>query len=120
MAVNETLALRDALREDGLELDAVILNALYPARFDERELGKLEEALDGVASPLARGAVRAALSEHARAESQREQVERLRAELDGPLIELPYLFCERLGPEQLAELAGALEPALGDPASTPG
>jgi anion-transporting ArsA/GET3 family ATPase len=114
MAVNETLALHDALEEDGLELEAVIVNALYPPRFDERELAKLEDALDGNASPLARSALRAALSEHARAASQREQLERLRSELGRPLLELPYLFCERLGPDQLVQLADALEPALED------
>jgi anion-transporting ArsA/GET3 family ATPase len=112
MAVNETLALREAISEIGLELAAVVLNSLYPARFTERELAELEAALDGSASPLARSAVRAALSEHARAESQREQVERLRAALEEPLIELPYLFRARIGPAELAELADALEPSL--------
>jgi anion-transporting ArsA/GET3 family ATPase len=117
MAVNETLALDAAIGELGLELAAVVLNAVYPARFDERELTKLEEALAAATTPLARSAVRAALSEHARAESQFEQVERLRSELDRPLIELPYLFCERVGPEELGQLTDVLEPALTDEAS---
>ena len=58
MPVNETLSLRDALDEDGLELDAVIVNALYPARFDDAEAGELAAALTATRSPA--GAQRAA------------------------------------------------------------
>ncbi len=108
MAVNETLALRDALREDALDLDAVILNARYPDRFRARELSQLDRALADAASPLARSALRAALSEHARAHSQSEQVERLVQGLGAPTVELPYLFCERLERAELFVLADEL------------
>ena len=112
MAVNETLALLDALADDGLALDAVILNAVYPPRFANGEVERLGEALASARSPLARSALRAALSEHARAGAQQEQRARLAAGLDCPLVELPYVFCDRLGPEQLAALAAALEAGL--------
>ena len=57
MPVNETLWLRDELRTDGLALDAVIVNALYPDRFsdDEREL--LERARGRSRSPLTSAAL---------------------------------------------------------------
>jgi anion-transporting ArsA/GET3 family ATPase len=115
MAVNETLALQDALDEEGLALDGVILNAVYPARFAEPEVERLADALAASESPLARSALRAALSEHARAESQREQHDRLLDGLDCPVVELPYVFCERIGPDQLQELAAFLGDGLAAP-----
>ena len=116
MPVNETLWLHDELRTDGLALDAVIVNALYPDRFsdDEREL--LERARSRSRSPLTSAALGAALSEHARARSQAEQHQRLRDALgaDGPpLVTLPYLFAEEIGPGELEQLADA----LGEPAA---
>jgi anion-transporting ArsA/GET3 family ATPase len=112
MAVNETFALADELAEEELGLDAVILNALYPARFTEREVARLEDALTQDGSPRARSALRAALSEHARADSQREQAARLQHGLSVAPLELPYLFCDRLQRRQLEELADRLEDAL--------
>jgi anion-transporting ArsA/GET3 family ATPase len=112
MPVNETVVLHDALDEDGLELAAVILNALYPARFDDAEAGELAAALTQTRSPLARSALGAALSEHARAGTQREQRRRLERELGLPLIELPYVFCEHLGRDELERLADVLGASL--------
>ena len=118
MPVNETLWLHDELRTDGLALDAVIVNALYPDRFsdDEREL--LERARSRSRSALTNAALGAALSEHARARAQAEQHHRLREALGPvgpPLITLPYLFAEEIGPGELQLLADA----LGEPASRP-
>ncbi len=112
MPVNETLSLRDALEREGLALELVIANAVYPARFGDDQVGTLERALDDAQEPLARAAVRAALSEHARAETQSMQLERLRGGLNsgGRMIELPFLFSEGVGRaelETLAELLGA-------------
>jgi anion-transporting ArsA/GET3 family ATPase len=112
MAVNETFVLAAALAEEQLELDVVVVNALYAARFDDAELARLQKADASTRSPLARSAVRAALSEHARAQSQREQLTRLCEGLVLPPLELPYLFCERLGREQIEQLAAVLEPQL--------
>ena len=112
MAVNETLALGSALDEEELALDAVIVNALYPERFSTRELGLLQRADAATDSAVARSALRAALSEHARGRAQREQMARLVDGLRSAPLVLPYLFCDRLGREQLQALAGALEPQL--------
>jgi hypothetical protein len=112
MPVNETLWLRDALAQDSLELDAVFVNALYPARFDRDEASELERALEGAQSPLARAAVRAALSEHARAADQRDQQARLSEGLGARLIELPYMFSEELSQPELELLADALAAGL--------
>jgi anion-transporting ArsA/GET3 family ATPase len=112
MPVNETLWLRDALQTDGLALDAVIVNARYPERFTSAERRKLERAQDHAATPLAGAALAAALSEHARAGAQAEQTERLHEGLGMPLLELPYLFAEQVGPAELDLLAGALDRGL--------
>jgi anion-transporting ArsA/GET3 family ATPase len=112
MPVNETLTLAGELARDELTLDLVIVNALYPARFDADEIAALESALSRTRSKLARSALRAALSEHARAATQRDQRDRLRVCSDGRLAELPYVFADHLGVVELERLAGALEAAL--------
>ena len=112
MPVNETLVLCDAVEREQLALDLVVLNGLYPVRFDTGEVGQLAEALERSRSALSRSALRAALAEHARAETQREQQARLKAELNGRLVELPYVFTEQLGPRQVEGLADALELTL--------
>jgi anion-transporting ArsA/GET3 family ATPase len=108
MPVNETLGLREELEREGLGLDAVIVNALYPARFDAAEAGELACAARRNLSPPAQAAILAALSEHARAEVQDEQVRRLREGLGFEPITLPFVFAEEVGTAELEELAGAL------------
>ncbi|HEY6399206.1 MAG TPA: ArsA family ATPase [Solirubrobacteraceae bacterium] len=112
MPVNETLWLSDALARDDLVLDAVIINAVYPSRFHADELADLGAALAKTRSPLARSALRAAQSEHARVAIQREQQERLQEGLEVPLVPLPYLFAEQLGRAELDALADELESGL--------
>ncbi len=109
MPVNETLSLRDALVQDGLDLDAVIVNALYPPRFAPKEIRELSGALEQIDAPIARGALTAALSEHARGIAQREQRDRLSDGLGLDLIELPYLFADHIARAELELLADALQ-----------
>jgi anion-transporting ArsA/GET3 family ATPase len=108
MPVNETIGLRQALKEDGLELDLVIVNALYPARFGPDDLEELTAALGRARSRQSRSALRAALSEQARVQIQQKQRARLQAEIGGRLADLPYVFAEQVGPEQLGQLADTL------------
>jgi anion-transporting ArsA/GET3 family ATPase len=112
MPVNETLTLADEITRDELALDLVVVNALYPARFDASEIDELTGALARTRSPLARSALRAAVSEHARAATQREQRDRLGDHVNGRLTELPYVFTDHLGLPELEVLADALEAAL--------
>jgi anion-transporting ArsA/GET3 family ATPase len=114
MPVNETLSLREALEREGFELELVIANAVYPPRFEPGEVGKLERALSQSEEPLARAAVRAALSEHARWETQHAQLERLREglSLDGRILKLPFVFAEELGRVEIERLAALLEARL--------
>ena len=112
MPVNETMTLVDELAKDATALDLVIVNALYPARFAAEEISELNAALTRTRSALARSALRAALSEHARAATQREQRDRLSERVNGRLVELPYVFADRVGLPELEMLSGALEAAL--------
>jgi anion-transporting ArsA/GET3 family ATPase len=115
MPVNETLALRDALSDEDLPLDAVIVNALYPERFSARDSAKLRAALGRSASPTISAALGAALSEHARVQTQQLQLARLREGLATDVVTLPYLFCEQIGPPELEFLADLLEQGLPQP-----
>jgi anion-transporting ArsA/GET3 family ATPase len=117
MPVNETLWLRDALVAEGLGLDAVFVNARYPDRFREAERAQLERARAKATSPLAAAALAAALSEQSRAQMQSGQVSRLQDGLGMPLVELPYLFSEQVGPEELEQLADALDRGLREAAA---
>jgi anion-transporting ArsA/GET3 family ATPase len=112
MPINETLWLRDALAADHLPLDAVIVNALYPVRFPATERRRLEAARRRAGTPLAAAALRAALSQQSRSQSQREQLARLRDGLELEPLELPYLFAEQIGPAELEQLADALDIGL--------
>jgi anion-transporting ArsA/GET3 family ATPase len=111
MPVNETIELNDELAGDGLGLDLVIVNAVYPDRFDGAEAEQLAAVAVSSESSGTRGAVRAALSEHARAQTHAAQRARLTEELAAPVITLPYVFGEELGRGELEALADALQDA---------
>jgi anion-transporting ArsA/GET3 family ATPase len=109
MPVNETLWLAETLAGDGVALDAVIVNALYPERFstaDARRLTRARAAVNG--SALAGAALGASLSLQARAAGQREQLHRLAEGLGDDPLRLPYLFAEAFGRNELEALADAL------------
>ncbi len=114
MPVNETLSLREALQRDQLGLDAVIVNSVYPSRFAEGDVERLEQALGDRPSQPTRGALRAALSEHARGETQRGQLARLSdgLNMNGRVVQLPFVFADELGQRELDLLADALEASL--------
>ena len=89
----------------------MIVNALYPARFDDGQAGRSGRLCSGVLPARPRGPG-AALSEHARAAAQREQQARLADGLRLPLTPLPYVFADSFGPAELELLADALAAGL--------
>jgi anion-transporting ArsA/GET3 family ATPase len=108
MPVNESAALEHDLRtEVGIAVDRVYMNAVYPERFSSEEAERLARASDE-GDGVARAAVRAALSEHERARSQRAQLARLRRRVEAPVKTLPFLFEPELGVESARRLAGRL------------
>ena len=113
MPVNETLMLRDTLkRELRLKLDRIVVNGLYPERFGPRHRTALARALEGAGTSLQRAALRAALSEHARAKGQREQLARLEEATGREPARLPFVFRPELGREEFDSLSRVLEEEL--------
>jgi anion-transporting ArsA/GET3 family ATPase len=105
MPVNETLGLRDTLRDElGQPLAAVVVNGVLPSRFGRADVAALEVA------PPSR-AVRAARAEAARARAHRAQVARLRRGVgrDIELRTLPFVFsADGLDGDALARLGEEL------------
>lgn len=112
MPVNETLDLAARLDEEmGQELQAIVVNAVYPERFNGADAEAIASA-DGRPSPGARDALAAALSEHRRARSQRSQLRRLRREAEAPVSTLPFLFEPEIGGAEVEALSRELERRL--------
>lgn len=94
MAVGETLDLSAGLRSQlGCELDAVIVNATLPRRFQASELTRIAR-LDG-GSPVRRSAVRAAQTVHERARVQQNQIAHLRRHCS-TVLSVPFVFAGEL------------------------
>jgi anion-transporting ArsA/GET3 family ATPase len=108
MPVNESASLEDALTDEvGIAVDRVYMNAMYPERFDAEEAAKLERVL-GLTEGPARAAVRAAVSQYRRSQTQREQLGRLESMVRSPVRTLPFIFKPRLDVDSLERLAAAL------------
>ena len=108
MPVNESAALEQDLRNEvGVAVDRVYLNGLYPERFSKQEAERLSQLAESE-NGAARAAARAALSEFARARSQRAQLARLRRRVKAPVKTLPFLFEPELGPEAARRLSRRL------------
>jgi anion-transporting ArsA/GET3 family ATPase len=120
MPVNETIDLRKNLkRELGLDLDQVFMNGIYPQLFTDEEAAIVEEQVEreaGANGPGAavvrRGALRAAVSEHRRATSHREQLARLEEGLGKDAVELPFVFRPQLDMGAVELLADRIEESL--------
>ncbi len=114
MPVTETLALQSALAEEmGIELAALIANAVVPDRLGPRQARTVADGLgrDSI-SPAVHAALRAALSEHARAATQREQLARLAEGTGCEPHRLPYVVASAIDRAALDALADELEPLL--------
>jgi anion-transporting ArsA/GET3 family ATPase len=114
MPVNETLELGTRLRDAvGVGLDSIVVNGLYPARFNGKEAETLRAAAEDGLAPEALAAVRAALAEHERARVQRSHLRRLKREAEAPVHTLPFLFDAEIGLDEYATLAAKLGRDLG-------
>ena len=108
MPVNETATLETQLRDEvGIAVERIYMNGMYPDRFDDGDVERLEQEQGQLQGPP-RAAVRAALSEHRRAHSQHLQLDRLSERVTTPVTTLPFVFKPRLGVPELERLAGAL------------
>jgi anion-transporting ArsA/GET3 family ATPase len=114
MSVNEAIDLHRASTEMGLPPGKVIVNGVYPAFFsgDEAALTRVREN-GGVSTDLnariARAAVAAAVAAVASRRTHMEMVAKVASGLPLERVDLPFLFCPRIGPDQLATLADGLD-----------
>jgi anion-transporting ArsA/GET3 family ATPase len=98
-----------------LPLGCVVVNRVHRRRFAAATIAALEAA--AAAHPSER-ALLACVAERATEESgwaaiNEANLERLRAGSEGaPLVELPFLFVEEFGAQELAQLSGILESAF--------
>jgi anion-transporting ArsA/GET3 family ATPase len=121
MPVNETLDLQRRLASElHMKIDTVIMNGLYPNLFSQNEAATVRARYDEIASAgkpdalevMRRAALRAAISEHARASSHREQLQRLEQSIGQDVVELPFLFERRFDMAAVGRLADRIEEAL--------
>jgi anion-transporting ArsA/GET3 family ATPase len=109
MPVNETLELEQKLPEAvGIGLEAIIVNALWPERFSGSDVEAMRAASANGLDPRAAEALRAALTAHGRARSQRSHLRRLRRAASARVVTLPYLFEAEIGLPEYERLAGDL------------
>ncbi len=106
LPVNETLELDQALREAKLPRGVCFINGVWPERFAAGELDLLPEGESW------RGAKATARRLQIRGELSAGESARLKAALDLPTLELPYLFVERFGPEAIERLSRLLDGPL--------
>jgi anion-transporting ArsA/GET3 family ATPase len=108
MPVNETARLEADIAGDvGMAVDRIYMNGLYPKRFTGAEIEQIEEA-QGRLSSRDRLPLRAALFEHRRAATQKEQLRRLKRQTESDVQTLPFVFEPELGVPQLEQLVEAL------------
>lgn len=106
MAVGETLELREGLRSQlDVELDAAIVNAALPHRFDGSELQRIAR-LDG-SGAVARSASLTAHTVHERARVQRNQIARLRRQ-GVTAHTVPFVFTPALDVEAVRQIGRRL------------
>jgi anion-transporting ArsA/GET3 family ATPase len=108
MAVTETLELEQGLRRDvGRELDAVIVNALLPRRFNTEDLERLDAlATDGKSNgtaTLALAAAQAARTAHERARFQHNQLARLRRRRFN-VVGVPFVWGAQLQLDEIRKI----------------
>jgi anion-transporting ArsA/GET3 family ATPase len=113
MPVNETLELAGALPQVvGGGLEAIVVNGVYPRRFDEAEVESAAAAAERDGNGATRRALAAVAAEHRWAEGQRSQLDRLVGHVRAPVLTLPFLFEDELRAAQLERLARDLSRQL--------
>ena len=113
MPVNETVELEGRLGDElGMTIDQVVVNAMLPERFTPDECEQIRSVNGSHPVTGVRAALRAAVTEHQHAKSQRSQLRRLKREATAPVTTLPYLFESDLDLDSFEQLSGELEKRL--------
>lgn len=127
MPVSETLHFYSAARAIEMPMSCVILNSVFPRRFDDDVASAVEGAFAGPAVQEAVGALLGNGTEAAAvmpafkkaaaySAAQRELTERyageLREKVELPQVEVPFVFTESFGFAELEQVAAALDESL--------
>jgi hypothetical protein len=115
MPITEAIELDQQLRAQvGLAPQALLVNALPPARFSAEETARLHQLQAG--PPPVGPAAQAALLQAVRAEAAGREVARLKAALDLPTTYLPLLAAPGWGLPEIRRLVATLaSPRPGEP-----
>ncbi len=114
MPVNETLMLRDVVREElKVPVGFVTANCVYEPLFDDREMGWVEQTgEDTFEEPETQGFIDAARFRTQRVRMQRPYINRLAEEVDAPMVRVPYYFTERFDFQTIRKIADDLDRQL--------
>ncbi|MGM0556135.1 MAG: ArsA family ATPase [Myxococcota bacterium] len=111
MPVNETLMLRDVIREKlGISVFSIVANSVYEPLFEPSEVEWMNQALDDVEEddPL-HGLLDGASFRNQRVELQQRYLDRLDQETEAPILHLPYYFVERVTFPVIRDMAKRLD-----------
>ena len=117
MPVNETVEMYRRIRKElRMPLGYLFVNRVHHAAFTAADVDKLERRLGRVREPREHAVVEEVL-QRAREEVgwtaiNKANAERLTEEIALPSAEVPFLFAEQFGADQVREVAEALSPAL--------
>jgi anion-transporting ArsA/GET3 family ATPase len=118
MPVNETLMLRDEIRQKlEMPLGWVVANGVYSPLFTSEETQWIDAAHPHTRShgdPAIRGMINAAAFRSQRVELQGEYIDKLRHEVDQPILQIPYFFTNRVTFPQIERIAKRFEAAITD------
>jgi anion-transporting ArsA/GET3 family ATPase len=114
LPVTEAIELARGARERlGMTLGPLVVNALYPPRFQQGVSGRAVAALEGpIGDPVLEPLLGAARMAQRRRALNDRALERLKRDLPLPQIHLPYLFSADFGAETLEELSRRFEGQL--------
>jgi anion-transporting ArsA/GET3 family ATPase len=112
LPMSETLELEKGVRELGMDVAGVVVNALYPV---SRNVAMMEEVQAALAQTSIHQAnlVEEARIFHRRRAINEAHLERLARSSQAPTLELPLLFTDGLGRAQLNELVAVLDASGG-------
>lgn len=108
LPINETVQLAQLLEDDlDIETAAVVINAVLPRVFDERERALIERITDELEDEAGHRLLEVATQQSKRQQLQSERIERLKGMLDTEFCEL--CFEPNLGVGLVEKLAGSFE-----------
>jgi anion-transporting ArsA/GET3 family ATPase len=128
MATNEAIEMSAALENIGLARHLLVVNEYHEPPCEPTELAALEAALPSAEIGDSIRPVTAATLATARVEIgwsllNESQVTRLEGQIGGPMVVLPFVFCEEFSTEEMVHLSACLEAEVGEadaPAPQPG